>query len=173
MSGESSDLSVDPETVAALTRGLTAAQDELREIGSATDALQGAGFENLAMSGMEAGGGALAEVFEDFCERWEWGVRALIQDANALAERLNLAAGMVHAEDEYWSTTWKIAANAISPTGNPHLTEEEIAQQDYGQLLAPKTPDYDMDWMQVGEDIKNTWTGPQATEGPGTPEGDR
>ena len=34
---------------------------------------------------MEAGDTRLADDFEDFCERWEWGVRALVQDANGLA----------------------------------------------------------------------------------------
>ena len=70
-----------------------------------------------------------------FCERWEWGVRALVQNANALAQRLGLAAGMVHEEDQYWGGTLKVGLNSL--VGNPHATEEEVAQQSWGDIVTP------------------------------------
>lgn len=93
----------DPEAVKQLTDGLDAAIGELKGLGSTTGSLMGSGVEELTLSAMEAGDGGLADDFEAFCDRWEWGVRALIQNAHGLAERLKLTAGRMHEEDEYQS----------------------------------------------------------------------
>lgn len=122
------DLKVSKETVSRLTKGINAATDELRSIGDETGAIQGTGFDNLAMTKREVGHKRLADDFEDFAERWEWGVRAVMKDANEIAERLGLAAGLLHEQDTYTSETFKVAGNAFSPTGNPHLSEEEVGQ---------------------------------------------
>ncbi|MBW1599513.1 hypothetical protein [Streptomyces sp. JJ38] len=74
--GDEADLRVDPETVRLLTQGINGAMDELREFTSETNALRGAGFNDLSLTTMEAGGPELAEAFDGFCENWEWGVRA-------------------------------------------------------------------------------------------------
>ncbi|WP_181764629.1 hypothetical protein [Streptomyces albidus (ex Kaewkla and Franco 2022)] len=161
------DLKFSKESLALVTKGLNSAISELKDVGSSTDALQGAGFESMSMTGMEAGGGSLADAFEGFCERWEWGVRALVQDANGLAQRLGLAAGMVHAEDEYWAGTFKVGVNSL--VGNPHATEEEVAQQSWGETFKPDylNPDYSPEsFRQAQEDIGQTWkdTGRSLTE---------
>ncbi|MFJ8076693.1 hypothetical protein ACIQ7Q_22805 [Streptomyces sp. NPDC096176] len=92
MSGEK-DLVMDPVAVQNITEGLRGTVAELREVGTDGGASMGAGLESLSMTGMEAGHGGVAGVFEDFCERWEWGVRALVQDASTLAGTLGIAAG--------------------------------------------------------------------------------
>ncbi|NSC24735.1 hypothetical protein FM076_27700 [Streptomyces albus subsp. chlorinus] len=142
-----------------IEKGLKGAIDELKQSGGgATDALQGSGVEELSLTGMEAGDGDVAHDFEDFCERWEWGVRALVQNANALAEKLGLSAGMAYEEDQYRSGTLKVAVNSLSPTGNPHATEEEIAKQSYGDILRPDAPDYSAEsWRQARGDIVQDW----------------
>ncbi|MCT2590111.1 hypothetical protein LHJ74_09335 [Streptomyces sp. N2-109] len=150
------DLNISPTSLDLITKGLNAAMGELKEIGTSTGALQGSGFESMAMTGMEAGGGGLADNFEDYCERWEWGVRALVQDANAIAQRLGLAAGMIWSEDQYWDGTFKIGVNSL--VGNPHATEEEVTQQNWGGLLTPDAPDYSGEsWDQAGQDIEQDW----------------
>ncbi|WP_327189422.1 hypothetical protein [Streptomyces xinghaiensis] len=157
MSGEE-DLRFGRESVHLITKGLNAAIGELKEIGSATDAVMGSGFQNLTLSGMEAGGPELADAFEGFCGRWEWGVRALVQDANELAARLGLAAGLLHEEDRYWAGTLKVTVNSVVATGNPHATEEEIAQQSYREIVTPDAPDYSAEsFRQAGEDMRQTW----------------
>ncbi|KNE82249.1 MULTISPECIES: hypothetical protein [Streptomyces] len=170
MSGEE-DLRFGREPVHLITKGLNAAIGELKEIGGATDAVMGSGFQNLALSGMEAGAPELADAFEGFCDRWEWGVRALVEDANELAARLGLAAGLLHEEDRYWAGTLKVTVNSVVATGNPHATEEEIAQQSYREIITPDAPDYSAEsFRQAGEDMKQTWldTGRSvATEGQG------
>ncbi|WP_051722411.1 hypothetical protein [Streptomyces albus] len=157
MSGEE-DLRFGRESVHLITKGLNAAIGELKEIGSATDAVMGSGMRNLELTAMEAGGAELADAFEGFCDRWEWGVRALVQDANELAARLGLAAGLLHEEDRYWGATFKVTANAVVATGNPHATEEEIAEQSYREIVTPDAPDYSAEsFRQAGEDMKQTW----------------
>ncbi|MFC9294580.1 hypothetical protein ACFTWH_13505 [Streptomyces sp. NPDC057011] len=158
MAGEG-DLEVSPAAVASIQIGLRAAIAELRESGDAAGASQGAGFENLSMTGMETGHTGLATVFEDFCERWEWGVRALIQDASTLAGNLGIAAGLMWEEDQYIQGTFKVAANAAY--GNPHATEDEIEQKSWGDIFSADVykPDYSAELFEKGaQDIKQTWS---------------
>ncbi|MDW6058263.1 hypothetical protein SAZ11_09275 [Streptomyces sp. FXJ1.4098] len=141
-----------------ITKGLRAAIGELKDVGDNTGALQGSGFSDMTMSKMEAGGKGLADAFEGFCDRWEWGVRALVQDANEIANRLGLAAGLMWEEDQYWGNTLKVTVNALSSTGNPHLSEEEVAQQSWGDIFTPDAPDYSAEsWQRAGDEMGQTW----------------
>jgi hypothetical protein len=152
------DLKVSPESVQRITEGLRSAIAELREMGTGTGAVLGKGFSDLAMTGMEAGHHGLSVDFEDYCERWEWGVRALIQDANTIAATLGLAAGMVWEEEQYIEGTFKIAVNAA--VGNPHASEEDIVKQGWGDVLTPDhlNPDWSPEsFERAGEDAAQTW----------------
>lgn len=155
------------ESLSLVEKGLKGAIGELKESGSsATGSLQGSGFGGLSLTGMEAGHSGLASDFEDFCEKWEWGVRALVQNANGLAQRLGLSAGMAYEEDQYRAGTMKVALNSVSYTGNPHATEEEIAKQGYGDIMTPDAPDYSAESFQkAGDDITQDWkdTGREVT----------
>lgn len=153
----SEDLKFDKESLALITKGLNSAIGELKSAGGgATGSLQGSGFGEMSMSKMEAGDAGLADDFEGFCERWEWGVRALVQDANTLASKLGLAAGMVHEEDKYWEGTFKVGLNSL--VGNPHATEEEIAKQSWGDIAMPDAPDYSAEsFEQAGQEMGQTW----------------
>lgn len=156
--GGEPDLALDKEALQDITKGLRAAIAELKDIGSATDAVMGAGFEELSLTSMEAGHNGLAKDFEDFCERWEWGVRGLIQDANKLAKKVGLAAGMQWEEDQYIDGTFKVAANSVA--GNPHLSEEEVTKKEWGELFSGETwrPDYSKEsYEKAGEEIQATW----------------
>ncbi|MDF4253993.1 hypothetical protein [Streptomyces sp. WMMB303] len=151
------DINWNTESLNLIENGLNGAIEELRASGGdATDALQGAGFEELALTGMEMGHHELSVGFEDFCEQWEWGIRALVQNANALAQRLGLSAGMAYEEDQYAAGALKIGLNSL--TGNPHATEEEIINSEWGDLVAPYKPDYSMDSLrQARADIGQDW----------------
>lgn len=74
MGGGAEDLRVDRESVQRITNGLRTAVSELRDVGTGTGAVLGKGFSELAMTGMEAGHHGLSVDFEDYCERWEWGL---------------------------------------------------------------------------------------------------
>ncbi|WP_314224620.1 hypothetical protein [Streptomyces zaehneri] len=159
MSGDGPDLRLDKASVAKFTQGVGATIDQLGELGGATGSVLGKGFSELAMTAMEAGHHGLAVDFEDFCERWEWGVRALVHDASALANRLGLAAGTQWEHDQYVAATLKVGANSLFG-GNPHASEEEIARQNWGDIF---TPDYlNPDWSaesfdKAGQDMEQTW----------------
>ncbi|MFY0515788.1 hypothetical protein ACOMD4_36180 [Streptomyces anulatus] len=178
MSTDGSDLAFDQTSVAKFTQGVGATIDQLGELGGATGSVMGKGFSGLAMTGMEAGHRGLSVDFEDFCERWEWGVRALVSDASALADRLGLAAGTQWEHDQYVEGSFKVGVSAAMG-GSPHASEEDISQQGWGDIL---TPDYlDPDWSaesfeKAGQDVEQTWkdTGRTVlTEGQGGRESER
>ncbi|MFH8254630.1 hypothetical protein [Streptomyces roseolus] len=153
------DLGIDQYTVRRLTQGIRNAVGELKEIGTGTGAVLGKGFSELAMTGMEAGHHGLSTDFEDFCERWEWGVRAQVQDANAIAAKLGLAAGVLWEEDQYVESSLKFGVNAIAG-GSPYASEENIAKQGWGDVLTPDALDPDWSgesWQRAGDDMAQTW----------------
>ncbi|MFD0013483.1 hypothetical protein ACFWI0_13670 [[Kitasatospora] papulosa] len=159
MGTDEANLAFDQASVAKFTKGVGATIDQLGELGGATGSVMGKGFSGLAMTGMEAGHHGLSVDFEDFCERWEWGVRALVSDASELASRLGLAAGTQWEHDQYVEGSLKVGVNAVMG-GNPHASEEDITQQNWGGIF---TPDYlDPDWSaesfeKAGQDMEQTW----------------
>ncbi|WP_328696646.1 MULTISPECIES: hypothetical protein [unclassified Streptomyces] len=159
MSGDGADLHLDKESVTKFTKGLNSTIDELGDLGGATGSVMGKGFSSLAITGMEAGHHGVSVDFEDFCERWEWGVRALVRDASGLADRLGLAAGTQWENDQYIAGTLKVGANAVFG-GNPHASEEEIAKQNWGDIFTPDylDPDFSPEsFEKAGQDMGQTW----------------
>ncbi|MFF7328569.1 hypothetical protein ACIQU5_06085 [Streptomyces sp. NPDC090306] len=160
MSGDDDkDLALDPAAVAKVTKGLGAAIDELGEIGDSTGSVMGKGFSNLAMTQMEAGHHGLADDFEDFCDRWEWGVRALVQDTSAIAQRLGLAAGTQWENDQYLEGTFKVVGNSLLG-GNPHASEADVEKQSWGDIATPDYlhPDYSAEsFEKAGQQAEQTW----------------
>ncbi|MEU0673013.1 hypothetical protein ABZ330_08965 [Streptomyces sp. NPDC006172] len=159
MGGEGMDIRLGREAVAKFTQGVGATIDELGELGGATGSVTGKGFSGLSMTGMEAGHHGLSVDFEDFCERWEWGVRALVHDASALANLLGLAAGTQWEHDQYVAGALKVGVNSVMG-GNPHASEEEIARQNWGDTFTPDylDPDWSAEsWDKAGQEMEQTW----------------
>ncbi|TJZ50099.1 hypothetical protein FCH28_22520 [Streptomyces piniterrae] len=136
----------DPEAFEQLTKGINAATAELKELGFDIEAELGRGFDKLSLDSVECGDDELAATLDSFCERWGWGVRKLMQDANEFSKKLGLTAGMYHEEEQYVSTTLKIGVNAAM--GDPSLAPEEIKKKSWGQIGAdnPFTQIRDADW---------------------------
>ncbi|UUN27460.1 hypothetical protein [Streptomyces sp. FIT100] len=158
MSGDK-DLEVDPAAIRKITEGLRGAVAELREIGTAGGASMGAGFGELSMTGMESGHSGLAGDFEDFCERWEWGVRGLVQDAGVLAAQTGIAAGALWEEDQYLQGAFKVGANAVY--GNPHANEGDIEKKAWGEVFSADVyqPDYSGEsFRKADQDMDGTWS---------------
>lgn len=159
MGGDGTDLNFDKASVAKFTKGVGATIDGLGDLGGATGSVMGKGFTQLSMTGMEVGHHGLSVDFEDFCERWEWGVRALVNDASQIANRLGLAAGTLWEHDQYVAGSLKVGVNALMG-GNPHASEEEITQQDWGEVFTPDS--LDPDWSaesfdRAGQEIEQNW----------------
>ncbi|MGN9756184.1 hypothetical protein [Streptomyces sp. SD31] len=169
---------VDPEALERITRGINLAIDELKELGFDIEASQGRGFDELELAGLEVGDAGLRQVFADFCERWGWGVRSLLGDANEFAGRLNLSAGLYHEQEQYASNTLKTLWTATA--GNPSLTPEEIERRSWSDTLKDNPVSHVMNadvsaesmreadeaarqaWVQAGEDVESSTLNPDA-----------
>ncbi|WP_237518735.1 hypothetical protein [Streptomyces sp. SID5910] len=156
-----------------ITQGITLTLEELRELGMVGQAGAGRGFSDIALSGLEVGHEGLTSAFTSFCERWEWGVRALVAEGNDFAAGVGLAAGTLYETDQYVEGTLKIATNSL--VGNPYATEEEITGKSWSQLGndtvdAYLNPDYSREsfdqawanskqgWMDAGRDVMTSNT---------------
>ncbi|NSC25590.1 hypothetical protein FM076_32340 [Streptomyces albus subsp. chlorinus] len=134
MSGEEPELAAPKSALNLITKGINDALAELEELGMVGEAGVGRGFSEVALNSLQLGHGGLTSAFGDFCDRWEWGVRALIQEGNSFAEGVGLSAGTLHQQDQYIQGALKVAVNA--GMGNPYATEEEITGKDWGEVLS-------------------------------------
>ncbi len=76
-----------------IAQGITLTLGELKELGMVGQAGAGRGFSDLSLSGLELGHNGLTSAVKSFCERWEWGVRSLVNEGNSFAQGVGLAAG--------------------------------------------------------------------------------
>lgn len=154
-----------------IAQGITLTLSELKEIGIDSLAGSGRGFSELALSGLELGHDGLVSAFKSFCERWEWGVRALVAEGNGFASGVGLSAGTLYETDQYVNGALKIGANSLM--GNPYATEDEITKMGWGDLASHNAladPDYSaqsMDqamanseqaWKDAGRDVMTSHT---------------
>ncbi|MFJ8055360.1 hypothetical protein [Streptomyces sp. NPDC096142] len=116
-----------------IAQGITLVLGELKELGIDSLAGAGRGFSELGLSGLELGNEELLSDFTSFCERWEWGVRALVAEGNNFAAGVGLSAGTLYETDQYVQGTMKIVVNA--GIGNPYATEDEVTQESWGDLV--------------------------------------
>ncbi|GGP85451.1 hypothetical protein [Streptomyces sindenensis] len=142
-----------------IAKGLTDALSELKELGMAGQAGRGRGFGEIALSGLELGEQGLTDEFSSFCERWEWGVRSLISEGNALAKGTGLSAGTYYENEQYVEGTFKVVTNAA--IGNPYASEDEVTQQGWGDIATSGVfggVDYSQEsWDRAGENMRQGW----------------
>ncbi|MEU5161750.1 hypothetical protein AB0G74_19365 [Streptomyces sp. NPDC020875] len=115
-----------------IAKGLTDALAELKELGMVGTAGTGRGFGDIALSGLELGHEDVADKFSTFCERWEWGVRTLINEGNTFAQGVGLSAGTYYETEKYVEGFLKIGANSL--VGNPYATEDEVQREGWGDI---------------------------------------
>ncbi|MEV5613642.1 hypothetical protein [Streptomyces sp. NPDC052225] len=143
------------EGLALITKGLTEALGELKELGMVGEAGAGRGFGDIALSGLESGVENVTASFGSFCERWEWGVRSLINEGNAFAEGVGLSAGTYYETDQYVEGALKVGANSL--IGNPYATEDEVTQQGWRDIATSGAlggADYSKEsWDKANENV--------------------
>ncbi|MBL1079201.1 hypothetical protein JK358_32830 [Nocardia sp. 2] len=127
-------LNVDPAVLDQAAKGITSIINQLSDIGVKETGAMGRGFAMLSLSPMEAGKASVQAGFETFCERWSWGVRALVQAANNMAQSVGLSAGRYQMMDDQFSNMFKQMYTHLA--GNPHLSTEEINARGWGDTLA-------------------------------------
>ncbi|MFJ7987631.1 hypothetical protein [Streptomyces sp. NPDC096351] len=159
MSGNEPDLAAPAAALAEVAKGIDLAHAELKELGMVGEASAGRGFSDLALSGLELGHGGLTSEFETFCERWEWGVRALTLRGNGFAQAVGLSAGSFAEQERYIKDSIKIGVNSLN--GNPHLSEDEVKQKSWDSIRDQQTWD-GADWSPESlegahQEVKQTW----------------
>ncbi|MEV6330289.1 hypothetical protein [Streptomyces sp. NPDC051909] len=159
MSGNEPELVAPAAALAEIAKGIDLAHSELKDLGMIGQASVGRGFSGLALSGLELGHGGLTSEFETFCNRWEWGVRALTLRGNGFAQGVGLSAGSFAEQEQYVKDTFKIGLNSLN--GNPHLSEDEVKQMRWETIRDQQTWD-DADWSEesfaeADKEIKQTW----------------
>ncbi|MFI1162502.1 hypothetical protein ACH4UM_02585 [Streptomyces sp. NPDC020801] len=115
-----------------IAQGITLTLGELKEIGIDYVAGTGRGFENIALNGLALGHEGLTAAFKSFCERWEWGVRALVAEGNGFAQGVGLSAGTYYETDQYVQGMFKVGANSLM--GNPYASEDDITKMSWSEL---------------------------------------
>ncbi|MFI6879192.1 hypothetical protein ACIBL6_37710 [Streptomyces sp. NPDC050400] len=142
-----------------ITRGLTEALAELEELGMVGEAGAGRGFSDVSLSGLELGVEDVTETFKSFCERWEWGVRSLINEGNEFAKGVGLSAGTYYETDKYVEGALKVGTNSL--IGNPYATEEEVTRKDWGDIATSGVlggPDYSKEsWDKANANVEQGW----------------
>ncbi|MEV1049814.1 hypothetical protein [Streptomyces sp. NPDC049887] len=159
MSGQNPDLKAPPAALAAIVKGIDLAHSELKDLGMIGEATAGRGFSELSLSGVELGHGGLADEFGTFCDRWEWGVRALTLKGNGFAQAVGLSAGSFAEQEQYVKDSIKIGVNSLN--GNPHLSEDEVKGKSWDEI-STQSPTDDPDWSaesfsEAHQEVKQTW----------------
>ncbi|WP_069161160.1 hypothetical protein [Nocardia altamirensis] len=127
-------LQVDPKVLKQAADGINSITGELGKLGIGATASVGRGFALLTLSSMEAGKQTVQTSFEDFCERWSWGVRSLVQAANGIAATLDLSAGRYHQMEQIASNTFKKMWTDI--IGNPQLSKEDAGKRSWSATFS-------------------------------------
>lgn len=146
--GGGKDLAADG--LGLIAKGLTEALGELKELGMVGTAGAGRGFGDIALSGLELGHEGLTADFKEFCERWEWGVRSLINEGNGFALKTGLSAGTYYETEQYVEGSFKVVTNAA--IGNPYASEEEVAQMGWGDIATSGVYGGDVDYSKESFD---------------------
>ena len=159
MTGSDPDLAAPPSALAEIAKGINLAHSELKDLGMIGEASAGRGFSDLSLSGMELGHNGLTSEFKTFCERWEWGVRALTMRGNGFAQAVGLSAGSFAEQEQYIKDSIKIGVNSVN--GNPHLSEDEVKGMSWDKISTQSAFD-GADWSaesfsKAQKEVNQTW----------------
>ncbi|TCJ95393.1 hypothetical protein [Nocardia alba] len=127
-------LEIDPAVLKQAATGIEDTIGQLSEMGIGETGNMGRGFALLTLSTLEVGKHTVQKTFEEFTERWSWGVRALVQGGNSIARTLGLAAGRYDEMDNKAHDTLKKMWTHLA--GNPHLSDEEITKRSWGDTFS-------------------------------------
>lgn len=154
---------VSPDALKEAAEGIRKAIGALKEIGNAELADAGRGVTTMEMGQGTVGHDGLATTFGDFCARWEWGVRDLIQAGGRIADDLE-GTGTIYAKAEQVATDL-LKRLAVDTMGDPHADSSKAKDQSWQQIgdgLKPESSpesfnkardDMASTWQRTGEDL--------------------
>ncbi|WP_439028795.1 hypothetical protein [Gordonia terrae] len=128
------NLSVDPAVLAQASAGINGVIDGLADTGVGSDysAAIGRGYGDLDLDGRTIGHADPKSGLEEYCNRWEWGVRALITGAAEISKGLGLGASHYEREEKWAGDQLK--NYTMDLIGDPNLTPEQVKEMSWGQL---------------------------------------
>jgi hypothetical protein len=150
---------VSPDALNETAQGINDTLSDLDKLGFAETAGTGMGFTALNLTELQLGHAGLTSSFRGFTNRWQWGVRTLVQDGNQISQRLSLNAGAYYQADQ--KVIGSIKDLVVAAVGDPHETDAQAAAGSWSQAAAEitgaKTPESSMTWSQAEQQIKSTW----------------
>jgi hypothetical protein len=154
MAGE---VKIDPELMIAAADGINGIIDTLAQFGLGETAGAGRGFSAIQLSTLEAGDSEVQRKMESFAERWEWGIRFLVQSANEISQIIGLAAGAFYEMDQIQAAT--IKKSVADLVGNPNMSYEEAKTTSWEQMLQMQQPDYSPEsFDKAAASLQENWT---------------
>lgn len=145
------DYEVSPATLEKIADGIETVVDGLRGPEPSGAAEQGRGVERLAAWPGDVGHAALNTSFVAFCRRWEWGVRAAVQDGVELVDGLRAsAAAYGRADDDGAEVFARVAFDLVGdPAGAQGDTWEEVAAARRPDLRPPDPAAVAQSWVDT------------------------
>lgn len=137
--------------------GIDALVGELGQLTTAGRAGAGRGVGELALDPEQLGHDELAAAVATFCDRWEWGVRALVQSGTEMAEGLRESLqAYENADTETGSVFSRLLHDVV---GDPRADPEQAAHATPEEILRGTAPDQSaQSWADAGRSIADTWS---------------
>ncbi|MFC9981293.1 hypothetical protein [Gordonia sp. NPDC127522] len=128
------NLHVEPSALDKASTGINGVIDGLADTGVGSDysAALGRGYGDLDLDGRTIGHADPKSGLEEYCDRWEWGVRALVTGAAELSRGLGLGASHYEREEKWAGDQLKNFTMDL--IGDPSLTPDEIKGMSWGDL---------------------------------------
>jgi hypothetical protein len=149
------NLHVEPSALDKASAGINGVIDGLADTGVGSDysAALGRGYGDLDLDGGTIGHADPKSGLEEYCDRWEWGVRALVTGAAELSRGLGLGASHYEREEKWAGDQLK--NYAMDVFGDPSLTPDEIKGMSWGDLWEHnKNSITDPQWALTPEEIR-------------------
>ena len=128
------DLHVEPSDLDKASAGINGVIDGLADTGVGSDysAALGRGYGDLDLDGRTIGHADPKSGLEEYCDRWEWGVRALVTGAAEISKGLGLGASHYEREEKWAGDQLKNFTMDL--IGDPNLTPDQVKEMSWGDL---------------------------------------
>ena len=122
--------------------------------GGRYSASSAAAIEELNLDEDDCGDEALSDAMDEFCERWRWGVRHLVQEGQAMGKSLQQAAGTYKGvEDQICDALKKVFDQEF---GNP-MGSSDPAGKSWDQLTSDAFTLEDHPEQQAAQGLGRAW----------------
>lgn len=149
------NLKVDPADLIKASAGINGVINGLADTGVGSDysAAIGRGHGDLDLDGRTIGHTDPKSGLEEYCDRWEWGVRALVPGAAEISKGLGLGASHYEREEKWAGDQLKNFTMDV--IGDPSLTPEDLKTMSWGDLWEHnKNAITDPQWALTPEELR-------------------